>query len=90
MSTRSSVLVSALLVASVIGAAWSTSPPAAAEEPGPAALPTRYQMEVVPRPPSGGYSTVFLVDTATGECWYRSAAPDDKWTSIGSPAAGKR
>jgi hypothetical protein len=44
----------------------------------------RYQMSVVGRE---GASTVFVVDSETGNCWYRDTNPGTKtWTDMGSPA----
>jgi hypothetical protein len=56
-----------------------------AAQPQPAAPPStagRYQMVVSPKE----YSTVFVCDTATGQCWYRTTHPEDKrWKDMGSP-----
>ena len=58
-----------------------------AAQPQPAAPPAaagRYQMVVSPKE----YSTVFVCDTVTGRCWYRSThAEDKKWADMGSPVA---
>ena len=82
--TKSVPLALPLILIALLGAAgWATDRPVA--EPPALSQAGRFQMTLSPRPPSGGYSTVFLLDTATGECWYRSAAPEDKWASIGSP-----
>lgn len=94
--TRATSLTALLLAAPAlfIATSWAASPRLAAQQDAPAGLPQRFQMTLSPRLPSGGYSTVFIVDTATGECWYRSTDPEDKWTGLGSPAqlkdAGKK
>ena len=45
--------------------------------------PGRYQMETTGAAPS---STVFVLDTHTGEVWYRQTVPGgEQWTSMGSP-----
>lgn len=83
--TRSTLLTALLLAALFIATSWATSPLLAAQQDAPVGLPQRFQMALSPRLPSGGYSTVFVVDTATGECWYRSTDPAEKWTDLVHP-----
>lgn len=62
------------------------SQPSAGQPPAapPAAANGRYQMGVKPM---GTITTVFVVDTQTGQCWYRDTAPETTgWTDMGSPA----
>lgn len=56
-------------------------PPAA-----PAAMNGRYEMELKAYTQGGNFTTVFVVDTQTGQCWYRDTSSDTKsWTDMGSP-----
>jgi hypothetical protein len=59
--------------------------PAAAPAAGQPVSGGRYQMQVVAREP---YSAMFLCDTSTGQCWYRTTHPEEKkWVDKGTPAA---
>lgn len=58
-------------------------PPAAA----PTAANGRYQIELKPNTQGGNFTTVFVVDTQTGQCWHRDTSSETKgWTALGSPA----
>lgn len=90
MSGQKWIIVAAIVLAIVAGLLFPSGPTQG--QPGAAAgfpaAPGRFQIQA-----SGGAptSTVFVLDTGTGQVWYRQAA-DRAWTDMGSPAArdGKR
>jgi hypothetical protein len=43
----------------------------------------RYQIAVAPS--ERGDDTLYVFEPSTGQCWYRSTAPTDNWTDLGSP-----
>lgn len=90
MNTHGSRWVLVVLLVLGVGLWWEESQSAAdtgAVVTAPGA--GRFQFSLRTPPEGGGYSTVFVLDSVTGECWYRSAAPKDQWVSIGSPVIGR-
>jgi hypothetical protein len=78
----------AVLAAAVACVGLSFSGHTAAQPPANPAAQGRYQMHVVGRPNS---STVFVLDTHTGQTWYRETAYEVKsWTDMGSPVAPEK
>ena len=56
-----------------------------APEPGP--MTGRYELRVIedsPRP-----NLVYVLDTKTGNCWWRYHEQNKGWNSLGSPVAPK-
>ena len=92
MSRRKWLIVSAAVLVAVTGV-LSTGRPTSGQPAGaPAnpAAPGRYQMQTSGAAPN---STVFVLDTHTGQVWYRQTTPDAKtWTDMGAPTVreGKR
>ena len=92
MSRQKWLIVAAAILVAVIGVLFTAQPttgqPGVAP-PNPAA-PGRYQMQTTGAAPN---STVFVLDTHTGQVWYRQTYPDAKtWTDMGAPTVkeGKR
>jgi hypothetical protein len=83
----SAVVVGALLVLAgiVIGASLA-SPVSAQDAPAASATVGRYQMSLSVHPGNHTSTTVFVLDTATGQCWYRETLGNRPWTDHGSPA----
>jgi hypothetical protein len=83
-SSAVAVGVALLLTGLLIGA--SSAGPAAAQNPAvPPAAVGRYQMSLTVHP--GDHTrTVFVLDTITGQCWYRETGGAKPWTDHGSPA----
>jgi hypothetical protein len=53
----------------------------------PAAANGRYQIAIKPYTQGGNFTTVFVVDTQSGQCWYRETGSETNgWTDMGSPA----
>jgi hypothetical protein len=63
----------------------STQQVAGQQAVAPAVSLGRYQITLSAK---DGPSTVFVFDSHTGRCWYRSTIPDDKWFDMGSPLSG--
>jgi hypothetical protein len=75
-----------LLLAGIVLGPSSTSPVSAQNQPASSATVGRYQMSLSVHPGGGVTSTtVFVLDTATGQCWYRETAGSRPWTDHGSP-----
>lgn len=77
------VLAVVLVVAGVVVV---TSRPTVGQPPGGVANPAasgRYQLQTTGGAPN---STVFVVDSHTGQVWYRQTSSDEKWTDLGTPA----
>jgi hypothetical protein len=72
-----------LAVAGVLSTGRPTTGQPRPAQPTPAA-PGRFQMQTTGAAP---HSTVFVLDTHTGQVWYRQTHPEPKtWTDMGSPA----
>ena len=79
------VLFLAGLVLGGVSAPTLVGQPAAAPAAGQPAAGGRYQMQVLGREP---FSAVFMCDTTTGRCWYRTTHPEEKnWVDLGTPSA---
>jgi hypothetical protein len=48
-------------------------------------------MQIKPVTQGGNFTTVFVVDTQPGQCWYRESDTVPSWTDMGTPvrAGGK-
>ena len=86
MSARPSLIVGASVVLGCLILALPFGRPAAGQQvvPPPAAA-GRYQVAVK----AGAQNTaVFVIDSTTGQCWYRDTDPQVKeWTDMGIPVA---
>ena len=75
----------------VLGAAVGTSvtrPASAQNQPvPPTAAVGRYQMSLSVHNDNTTSTTVFVLDTSTGQCWYRETIGGRPWTDHGSPAS---
>jgi len=82
MKTRPSLAVAvALAFCLVFGLLFSA--PSAGQPPAAGGSAGRYQVVLNP---NREYTTVFVIDTQTGQCWYRDTHPQVKeWTDLGSP-----
>ena len=66
----------------VVAVALFLSRPSTAQPPAPNP-PGRYQLQKSGSAPN---STAFVIDTQTGQVWYKQTAGDTKvWTDMGSP-----
>ena len=80
-----------LVLAGIVVGAVPGNPVSAEDQPAPSAPVGRYQMSIsTHRDPSVTATTVFVLDTATGQCWYRETVGDRPWTDHGSPATGAK
>ena len=83
MTTRSVVLITSVLALALLAVGVGLHEPSQAQQTLPVTSEGRYQMSVVGRE---GVSTVFIVDSMTGNCWYRDTHYNSKsWTAMGSP-----
>lgn len=73
----------------LIGAlsSWQVATAAQSQPASPAAV-GRYQMSLSVHPGDHTSTTVFVLDTSTGQCWYRETLGTRPWTDHGSPARG--
>jgi hypothetical protein len=80
MSRFWSAGVAVLAVAALV---VSLAHPGTAQPPAAPSTPGRYQMQVLG---SNSVSTVFVLDTHTGQTWYRQTLHGvTGWTDMGSP-----
>jgi hypothetical protein len=79
-----------LLLGGVLIGASSVRPASAQDQVAPPAAVGRYQMSLKSHPGPHTSTTVFVLDTSTGQCWYRETAGDRPWTDHGSPILGAK
>lgn len=83
-ASRSLAALGGLALCIALGLLLLGGPSVAQPPAAPLAVNGRYQVAVKPM---GTTTTVFLVDTQTGQCWYRDTNPATKdWTDMGLPA----
>ena len=80
-----------LVLAGIVIGTFSARPVSAQNQAASSATVGRYQMSLSVHPGGNVTSTtVFMLDTATGQCWYRETAGDRPWTDHGSPVLGAK
>jgi hypothetical protein len=85
MNTKQFWIVGLSMVLGCILLGWSLNNLAAEQVTSSPTAVGRYQMSLKPMGPS---TTVFILDTHSGRCWYRETSrEDDTWTDFGSPLA---
>jgi len=77
-------LITSVVAFGLLAVGLAMHQPSQAQNVAPAATSAgRYQMSVVGRE---SVSTVFVLDSLTGKCWYRDTHHNTKsWTELGSP-----
>jgi hypothetical protein len=81
------VVSAALLVLlGILIGAFTAIPVSAQNAPSPSAAVGRYQMQLSVHTGNSTSTSVFVIDTVTGQCWYRETAGGRPWTDHGSPA----
>ena len=76
-----------LAFAGMVIGAFLASPVSAQSQPALPGAAGRYQMSLSVHVGGGTSTTVFVLDTATGQCWYRETTGNRPWTDHGSPVA---
>ena len=82
MTRQKWLMVAAAVLIAVVGVLFTGRPTPAQPGAAPPAAPGRYQMQTTGAAPN---STVFVLDTQTGQVWYRQTIPDVPWTDMGTP-----
>jgi hypothetical protein len=75
-----------LVLGGILIGALVVRPASAQDPPAPPPAVGRYQMSLSVHPGPHTSTTVFVLDTSTGQCWYRETAGARPWTDHGSPA----
>lgn len=88
---RSTLLAVGGILAVGLASSWIFGQAAVGQSPAPAIPPTRGQYQMVLKSNGDTMSTVFILNTETGQCWFRGTSPDSKtWNDMGSPAKEER